>query len=126
MRRIEANETILITDTANGRPYFAESPFHGQELPEGWVLDQLNDTTVRALKFNFDTLAAEDITEDCAEAWLRDRDDGCYEIDADSLPPFVANSIAWAVRDLTVKPPLSKHYSTMDARTQGLVRGASF
>lgn len=125
--RIETNETLLIMSEIKDKPYIMETDFFGREWSEARILSELQGSdAVRVFKLNLHTLDTSDVTEECADLWLKDKDAKAEEIDQDNLPVFVRDSVAWATWELTTPAPRSRLYSTLDARTQGLVHGARF
>lgn len=133
---IEANETLLtIEKIGGGKPFMGESPFFGKTMTVDHVLEELGDHVQRVFRINTDTLAApEDITEAVAREYLFRADNDEFGIEEDKLPPYVLNSSEWKSWQVGAEPApfgvnsahrLALALGTMDAQSQGLVRGAS-
>jgi hypothetical protein len=123
MFKIEPSETLLfVTEYTGDRIYIGETDFFDRPWTEPRLIAELSGAdVVRVLKLDLGTLKTVEVTELCAKIWIEDMEAKCLEIDPDNMPQFVADSRAWAEQDLTA--PVEE-YGTLDARTQGLVRGA--
>lgn len=90
-----ARETILIKLGSSNSFHFDEGDHHGKvyETVRHAVTRLTMDNAAGYLRFDLDTLRAEDITEEFAAEWLRTFR-GSPE-DEDRLPLFVGGSAAW-------------------------------
>lgn len=106
---IEADEALIVIDAYEGKRIFRETTFFGEFGGFDFVRDFLSDRTVEIRRINTMTWEkAEDITEECARAWLIDDDaddenyvvypddDGDFDHCEKHMPSYVKNSKAWA------------------------------
>lgn len=129
---IEAHETLIrIAYLQSTRSTFAyETPSFGRVFSTEAVLDELGDDDImRVIRMNTSTYQTEEITEECAKAYIEDWNNRIAELDETDeakLPAFVKYSQAWAAYkdDLeamqTVKPRRSQAirmrvYSALEA-----------
>jgi hypothetical protein len=106
--KISAHETLLVIDEIKGRNYITETDFFDKAMNERQIVAELTDTTVRVLKLDLPALKTTDVTEECAMAWIYDRDANCIELVEEDLPPFVRDSDAWAEWAMTIPAPKSE------------------
>lgn len=100
---IEADEALIVIDQHNGKRFIRETAFFGEFGGFDFVSHYLLDETVEIRCINTITWEkAEEITEDCAYAWLMDAD-AEYALDYDDIgqceqimPLYVKQSKAWA------------------------------
>lgn len=88
---ITATETLLLKTTHGAGFYFSETDVLPKVYATAAEAIQGNDDFVQAIRFDMETLTGEDVTEECAEAWLYDwqgRPD-------DDVPAFVDTSDAF-------------------------------
>lgn len=118
-----ARETILTKLTTTTGFYFEEGERHGK------VYDSLRHAVTRLttdnasgyLRFDLDTLSAEDVTEEFAAEWLRTfRGSPGYE---DQVPLYVRTSSAWDdwCSDFTIENGLAfsqRSHGTLNHRQQ--------
>lgn len=118
-----ARETIMIKSATSTGFYFEEGERHGK------VYDSLRhavtrltvDNAVGYLRFDLDTLSAEDVTEEFAAEWLQTFK-GSPD-DEDQLPLYVGASQAWEdwCSDFTVENGLAftqRSLGTLNHRQQ--------
>lgn len=90
---INAGECLLLKTTHQSGFYLMETDV----LPKvfGTVADAIkgNDDFVQAIRFDLSSLVGEDVTEDCAEAWLSD----WHGAPDEKVPPFVEASDAFKI-----------------------------
>lgn len=111
---IEAHETIIpvMYSGAIQRSYTRESAFFGKVMDEAAVLEELaDDDIIAVLRLDTRVWKSEDVTEECAEIYLIDWSNRFGDLDLSderTLPAFVKNSRAWAVRkdDIEASTPV--------------------
>lgn len=118
-----ARETIMTKLAASDGFYFEEGIRHGKvyESLRHAVTHLTMDNAAAYLRFDLDTLSAEDITEEFATEWLRTFL-GSPE-DEDQLPLYVRNSSAWDAfcEDFTVENGIAftqRGHGTLNHRQQ--------
>jgi hypothetical protein len=90
---ITATETLLLKTTHGAGFYFGETDVLPKVYATAADAIKGNDDFVQAIRFDTETLTGEDVTEECAEAWLSDWT-GTPE---DKVPPFVETSDAYKI-----------------------------
>lgn len=118
-----ARETILIKLVISTGTYFEEGDTHGKvhESIRHAVTRLTMDNASAYLRFDLDTLRAEDVTEEFAAEWLTTFK-GSPE-DEDQLPAYVLSSQAWDdwCSDFTVENGLAftrRSHGTLNHRQQ--------
>ncbi|WP_174804383.1 hypothetical protein [Martelella limonii] len=121
---IEAHETLLLEDQIAGAPRFiAESDCYGTTYAT--AADAIQGAEfVRAFRLDRETMTLEDITEECAKAFMATFDG---DPDDDRLPDFVKNSEALEAyaEDYRIEKGFSpvRAYSTLYTTGAGHVVG---
>lgn len=119
---IEADEALIVIDQHNGKRFIRETAFFGEFGNFDFISHYLLDETVEIRRANTATWAVEDITDECAYAWLMEAD-AEYALDYDDIgqceqimPLYVKQSKAWArwMDDQRAEKPvdLSREYGT--------------
>lgn len=118
-----ARETIMIKLATSTGFYFEEGERHGKTYDSlrHAVTRLTTDNAASYLRFDLDTLSAEDVTEEFATEWLRTFR-GAPE-DEDQLPLYVSTSSAWEAfcEDFTVENGLAftqRSHGTLNQRQQ--------
>lgn len=88
---INATETLLLKTTHGKGFYFSETDVLSKVYATAADAIKGVDDFVQAIRFDMETLAGEDVTEECAEAWLRD----WTGTPDDNVPAFVDRSEAF-------------------------------
>ena len=108
--------------------YFEESGFHGTTFDTvAHAVDSLTmDHAAEYLRFDLDTLTAENITEEFASQWL-EKFDGTPEDEDRYLPTYVRTSEAWDAwcEQFRIDEGLAftqRTHGTLNHRQQGLSR----
>lgn len=101
---IEAHETIIpvIYMGSIQRAFACESPFFGKAMNAAEVLEKLaDDTVIAVLRLDTRTWKTELVTEECAKFYIEDHENRFGDLDLSdeaTLPDYVNNSTAWAVK----------------------------
>lgn len=118
-----ARETILIKLATSTGFYFEEGERHGKvyDTVRHAVTRLTADSAAGYLRFDLDTLTAENVTEEFAAEWLV-KFEGSPE-DEDQLPLYVRNSQAWDdwCSDFTVENGMAftqRSHGTLNHRQQ--------
>jgi len=91
---IGEDEVLQIIVSNTGDRYIEESDFLAKTYAtKADVLPLLNDEAQRVIRFDFQTLKGEDITEELAQAYLDGQQP--YTWDESTLPDYVKKSQAW-------------------------------
>lgn len=103
---ITKNQTLIVFDVIGGKQYPVEIERRKTFPTINDILAELGDETVQVLRMfdnpkpdaieQIENLKIEDITEACADAWLRVHEDNWFVLRmGDDVPPFIAGSQAW-------------------------------
>jgi hypothetical protein len=118
-----ARETIMIKLANPKGFYFEEGEFHGSTITTvAHAVDSLTmDSAAEYLRFDLDTLTAENVTEEFAAEWLV-KFEGSPD-DEDQLPLYVRTSQAWDdwCSDFTVENGIAfaqRGHGTLNHRQQ--------
>jgi hypothetical protein len=87
---VNARELLLVFDTFQGRPYIRESNVLGNVVTTAAEAIKGLDAC-KFVRFDTETNRGEDVTEECAEAYLKDFDGE----PTSAVPEFVEFSEAW-------------------------------
>src|SRR4051812_14416750 len=85
---INANEVLLLKTTHGKGHYFFETEVLPKVFATAAEAIEGMDDFVQAIRFDVETLIGEDVTEECAAAWLYNWDGN----PDDKVPPFVDTS----------------------------------
>lgn len=113
---IEADEALIVIDQHNGKRFIRETAFFGEFGNFDFISHYLLDETVEIRRINTMTWEkAEEITDECAYAWLMEAD-AEYALDYDDrdqcesiMPIYVKQSKAWVrwMDDQRAEKPVS-------------------
>jgi hypothetical protein len=88
---ITASETLLLKTTHGKGYYFSETDVLPTVFATAAEAIKGDDDFVQAIRFDMESLVGEDVTEECAEAWLSDWTGN----PDDKVPAFVDTSTAF-------------------------------